>query len=126
MLQLRKGTPSPVVSPEEAAAYDYSPAERALVEATTADHAVGGPETVHAKLAALVERTGADELMLSTRAHSLEPAPVRSPWWPSAGSDRSPGLTGPTSGGLRRVVRGRTSSPSRARWSRSPRSRICR
>jgi luciferase family oxidoreductase group 1 len=72
MLQLRKGTPSPVVSPDEAAAYDYSPAERALVEATTADHAVGDPETVHTKLAALVERTGADELMLSTRAHSLE------------------------------------------------------
>jgi luciferase family oxidoreductase group 1 len=72
MLQLRKGTPSPVVSPDEAAAYDYSPAERALVESTTADHAVGDPESVHAKLAALVERTGADELMLSTRAHSLE------------------------------------------------------
>jgi luciferase family oxidoreductase group 1 len=72
MLQLRKGTPAAVVSPDEAAAYEYSAADRALVDATTADHAVGDPETVHATLAALVERTGADELMLSTRAHSLE------------------------------------------------------
>jgi len=72
MLQLRRGTPSPVVSPEEAADYPYSPAERAMVEAATADHAVGGPETVHRRLVALVERTGADELMVSTRAHSLE------------------------------------------------------
>ena len=72
MLQLRKGAPSPVVSPEEAAAYPYSASDRALVDAATADHAVGGPDTVHKSLAALVERTGADELMLSTRAHSLE------------------------------------------------------
>ena len=28
--------------------------------------------TVHRRLEALVDRTGADELMLSTRAHSLE------------------------------------------------------
>jgi luciferase family oxidoreductase group 1 len=72
MLQLRKGTPSPVVSPEEAAAYPFTPDERAVVEAVTVDHAVGDPDTVHRKLTALVERTGADELMLSTRAHSLE------------------------------------------------------
>ena len=66
------GTLGPVVTPEEAAAYPYTDQERALVEAATADHAVGDPDTVHRRLAALVERTGADELMLSTRAHSLE------------------------------------------------------
>jgi len=72
VLQLRQGAPAAVVSPEEAAAYPFSPEERALVDAATADHAVGDPDTVHGRLEALVERTGADELMLSTRAHSLE------------------------------------------------------
>jgi len=72
VLQLRKGAPAAVVSPDEAAAYPYTPEERAVVDAATADHAVGDPDTVHRRLEALVERTGADELMLSTRAHSLE------------------------------------------------------
>jgi len=72
VLQLRKGAPAAVVSPDEAAAYPYTPEERALVDAATIDHAVGDPDTVHRRLEALVERTGADELMLSTRAHSLE------------------------------------------------------
>jgi alkanesulfonate monooxygenase SsuD/methylene tetrahydromethanopterin reductase-like flavin-dependent oxidoreductase (luciferase family) len=71
MLHLRTGRPSPVVSPEEAAAYPYTDQERALVETMTADHVVGDPDTVLHGLAALVERTGADELMLSTRAHDL-------------------------------------------------------
>jgi luciferase family oxidoreductase group 1 len=71
MLQLRKGAPSPVVSPEEAAAYPFTSEDRAVVEAVTVDHAIGDPDAVHRQLAGLVERTGADELMLSTRAHSL-------------------------------------------------------
>ena len=37
----------------------------------TAEHIVGGPDLVHRGLAALAERTGADELMVSTRAHSF-------------------------------------------------------
>ena len=72
MLHLRTGRPSPVVSPEEAAAYPYTDQERALMESMTADHVVGDPSTVQRGLAALVERTGADELMLSTRAHDLD------------------------------------------------------
>ena len=72
MLQLRMGRPGPVVSPDEAAAYTYSAAERAAVEAMTATHVVGSPATVHRGLAELVERTGADELVVATRAHSLE------------------------------------------------------
>ena len=71
MLHLRTGRPSPVVSPEEAAAYPYTEAERALVGSMTAEHVVGDPATVQRGLDALVERTGADELMLSTRAHDL-------------------------------------------------------
>ncbi len=71
MLHLRTGRPSPVVSPEEAAAYRYTSQEQLLVERITAEHVIGDPTSVKKALDALVERTGADELMLSTRAHDL-------------------------------------------------------
>jgi luciferase family oxidoreductase group 1 len=72
ILQLRSGRLAPLPSPEEAAAYDYSPAEAALVAETTATHLVGDPALVARGLTELQARTGADEIMLSTRAHSLE------------------------------------------------------
>ncbi len=59
-------------SPEEAAAYRYTDQERAFVESTASTHLIGEPESVHAGLVELQARTGADELMLSTRAHSVE------------------------------------------------------
>jgi luciferase family oxidoreductase group 1 len=71
VLQLRTGRLGPVVTPEEAAAHPWTDQERAVVEAATAEHAIGDPDTVHGRLEALVERTGADELMVSTRAHSF-------------------------------------------------------
>ena len=66
-LQLRQGRPSTLPSPEEAAARSYSDSELAQIEAAGAGHLVGDPEAVVAGLEALVERTAADELMLSTR-----------------------------------------------------------
>jgi luciferase family oxidoreductase group 1 len=72
ILQLRSGRLAPLPSPEEADAYEYSPAEAALVADMTATHLVGDPELVAAGLIELQQRTGADEIMLSTRAHSLE------------------------------------------------------
>ena len=72
VLQLRSGKLTSVVSPQEAAAYPYTDQERALIEAATASHIVGDPVTVQAGLDALVARTGADEVMLSTRAHSFD------------------------------------------------------
>ncbi|MGZ4688131.1 MAG: LLM class flavin-dependent oxidoreductase [Acidimicrobiia bacterium] len=72
ILALRSGKLGPLPSPEEAAAYQYSPAEAALVEETTSTHLVGDPAAVHRGLVELVRRTGADEIMLSTRAHSYE------------------------------------------------------
>jgi len=69
MLQLRTGRLGPLPTPEEAAAYVYSDAERALVDQITASWIVGGPETVAAGVEELVRRTGADELMVTTRAH---------------------------------------------------------
>ncbi len=71
MLNLRSGRPAPVVTPDEAAAYPYTDAERAAAAAMASTHVVGSPETVQRGLDALVARTGADELILSTRAHAL-------------------------------------------------------
>lgn len=72
ILQLRTGRLGPLATPEEAAAYRTTPEERAIIEAATSTHLIGGPDAVHQGLVALQERTGADELMLSTRAHSFE------------------------------------------------------
>ncbi len=71
-LQLRTGRLGLLPSPEEAEAYPFSPAETALVEATMATHLIGDPETVRRGLEDLQRRTDADELMVSTRAHSYE------------------------------------------------------
>lgn len=73
IVQLRTGRLAPLPSPEEAAAYRYSESERALVEQVMATHVVGDPDTVKDGLDALIRRTGADELILSTRAHGFEP-----------------------------------------------------
>jgi luciferase family oxidoreductase group 1 len=69
ILRLRAGRPGLYPTPEEAAAYRYTPSEREAVKAWTASHVVGAPDQVAAGLAALVERTGADELMISTMVH---------------------------------------------------------
>jgi len=71
-LQLRTGRLGPMATPEEAAAYRYSPQEQALIDSTTSTHLIGDPERVHRGLVELEQRTGADELILSTRAPSLE------------------------------------------------------
>jgi luciferase family oxidoreductase group 1 len=68
-LRLRGGRPSTFPSPEEAAAYEYSPPEREFVESWTATHVVGGPDTVREGLRALQEQTGANELMLTTMVY---------------------------------------------------------
>ena len=93
-LQLRTGRLGPVPSPEQAAAYRYTDQERALIDATVATHLIGEPESVQAGLVALQARTGADEIMLSTRAHSLA-ARVQSLTlvagrWPTGGDVAAP------------------------------------
>jgi luciferase family oxidoreductase group 1 len=70
ILQLRTGRLGLLPSPEEADAYRFSPEESALIEQTMATHLIGTPDVVHHGLSALQRRTAADEIMLSTRAHS--------------------------------------------------------
>jgi luciferase family oxidoreductase group 1 len=68
---LRTGRIGLLPSPEEAQAYPFSPAEQAIVDEALSTHLIGEPETIRSGLAALQERTGADELMLSTRTHDF-------------------------------------------------------
>jgi len=72
VLLRRTGQMGLLPSPEEAAAYPYSDEDRVLIEHATASHLIGTPDEVHAGLVALQQRTQADEIMLSTRAHSLD------------------------------------------------------
>jgi alkanesulfonate monooxygenase SsuD/methylene tetrahydromethanopterin reductase-like flavin-dependent oxidoreductase (luciferase family) len=72
ILQLRSGKLGRLPSPEEAEAYEYSSAEAAVVAEVTSTHLVGDPEQVHDGLVDLQRRTAADEIMLSTRAHSFD------------------------------------------------------
>jgi luciferase family oxidoreductase group 1 len=69
MLRLRQGRPAPIPSVAEAAALAerLTPAERATVEDALARPIVGSTETVHAGLLDLADRTGTDELMLTSQ-----------------------------------------------------------
>ncbi|HEY6533128.1 MAG TPA: alkanal monooxygenase, partial [Acidimicrobiales bacterium] len=58
--------PGLLPTPAEAAEYSFTPAEKELVRSITGSHVVGSPETVRADLLALAERTGIDELMVTT------------------------------------------------------------
>jgi luciferase family oxidoreductase group 1 len=69
----------PLQPPEYVKAYEFAPDQRAMFDAIRARHIVGGPETVKAQLAELVEQSCADELMVLTmvydhaaRVHSYE------------------------------------------------------
>jgi luciferase family oxidoreductase group 1 len=61
-----KGEYLPLASPEEAAAYDYTPVDRVRIAQNRARVAVGSPATVRAKLTPLIEATQAQELMVTT------------------------------------------------------------
>jgi luciferase family oxidoreductase group 1 len=69
-LRLRSGRPGRLPSPEEAAEYQFTPTEREIVRHWTTSHVVGDPASVRAELEALVASTRADELMITTMAHS--------------------------------------------------------
>jgi luciferase family oxidoreductase group 1 len=61
-----KGEFAPLASPEEAAAYPYSPADRDRIARHRQRLVVGGIDGVQSRLRGLVEATQADELMITT------------------------------------------------------------
>ena len=69
MLRLRQGQPAPIpsVADAEAILERLSPGERATVDEALARPIVGSAQTVHAGLVDLLDRTGADELMLTSQ-----------------------------------------------------------
>jgi luciferase family oxidoreductase group 1 len=68
-LRLRSGRPGLLPTPEEAAAYPYSPTEQAFIDKRQAHQIIGDPTTVARGLSELLEQTYADELMLTTIVH---------------------------------------------------------
>ncbi len=68
-LSLRTGRLGPIVSPEAAAAVELSELDRQLLDRLPGTQYAGTAEEVVADLEALVRRTGADELLLTTTVH---------------------------------------------------------
>jgi luciferase family oxidoreductase group 1 len=71
-LRLRQGRPGRLPTPDQAAAYPYTALEREFVLARREGQALGSPETVTAQLTALLKRTDADELMLTTMVYDID------------------------------------------------------
>jgi luciferase family oxidoreductase group 1 len=71
-VRLRQGRPMQLASPEEAAEYNFTPAEREIVRGWNAPLIRGEPDRVRKELEALAERTGADELMITTILHGVD------------------------------------------------------
>lgn len=72
IVQMRTGRLGLLMSPDEVAAIDFTSDEATLANAALSTHVIGDEATVVAGLHALQERTGANEIMISTRVHSLE------------------------------------------------------
>jgi luciferase family oxidoreductase group 1 len=70
IVQMRTGRRGELMSPEEASAVTFTPDEAALARDAMSTHVIGDDAMVADGLRALQERTGADELMISTRVHS--------------------------------------------------------
>lgn len=68
-LRMRQGRPGPLPTPEEAAAYPWSAEELAIVAERRDGQAVGNPQTVRDQISALLDATGADELMATSLVH---------------------------------------------------------
>ena len=72
IVQRNAGVRSPLPSPEEAAEYPFTASELAVVTEALSTHVIGDPSAVQDGLKTLIQRTGADEVILSTRTHSYE------------------------------------------------------
>ncbi|MGW5050688.1 LLM class flavin-dependent oxidoreductase [Actinokineospora sp. NPDC004072] len=68
-LQLRKGAPGRVPTPEETAAYPYTDLDLAFIEDRMSTQIIGGPDTVRRGIDELLASTAADELMITTNVY---------------------------------------------------------
>ena len=68
-VKLRRGTPGPLPPPVDRMDGLWSPAERAMVTHAFSEAVVGSPATVTRGIAALLRRTGVDELMVTAAIH---------------------------------------------------------
>jgi luciferase family oxidoreductase group 1 len=71
-VRFRTGRSGPLPTLEEAAAHQYTALEQNILHEFRQRPTVGRPEVVREKLLALVQETGADELMISTQAYGHE------------------------------------------------------
>ena len=71
-LRVRSGRPGRMPTPEEAAAFRMGPADEQLVRFWSSSRIVGDLAVVAERLTELVERTEADELMVTTMVHAHE------------------------------------------------------
>lgn len=69
-VRLVRGEFGRLPSPEEATAYPYTPQEQAVVRARRAIQFIVSPATVRAGIDALVQETGANEVMVTSMVHS--------------------------------------------------------
>lgn len=72
ILQRRTGRIGLLPSPEEADVYPFAPEDIAVIEESLKSYVIGDQAFVYRGLNELVERTNADELMISTRTHSYD------------------------------------------------------
>ena len=68
-INLRRGHPGPLPRPDERLEDRLSPADRHLIAEMLSQTIVGAPDTVRDGLLAFAERTGADELMLTSQIY---------------------------------------------------------
>lgn len=65
-VRLQRGELKPIATPEEAAAYPYTPEELAVVRAYRALTIIGEPQKVREQIEAKVKEAGADEVIVSS------------------------------------------------------------
>ncbi len=68
-LQLRSGRPGPLPSPDEAENYPYTELDRSFLAQRAVHTVLGTPDSVASQLTELVDRTGVQELMITTLAY---------------------------------------------------------
>jgi alkanesulfonate monooxygenase SsuD/methylene tetrahydromethanopterin reductase-like flavin-dependent oxidoreductase (luciferase family) len=66
-VNLRTGNPTRLPPPRPGYAETLPPQARAMLDQVLSCSAIGGPETVRAAIEAFVQRTGADELMITSQ-----------------------------------------------------------